>query len=170
MVHIVDKLTGRCFLVDTGASIFPHHLPWPVLNRPQRQADPLLGRAAERAVVPWPLVWVDIPAGRRPVCHYWGRFFAQPPAVGLPRGEPPCGLGVAAVICDGPIAAACATCGSQRDSKVSLSLTTPVVLKQSFFVTEQFWNMSITRRLFYEIYLSVQAPFQCAGVAESNVM
>ncbi len=96
-----------------------------VLDRPQKQADPLLGRAADRAVVPQPPVCVDIPAGRRPVRHYWGRLFAQPPAVGLPRGEPPSGLGVAAVICDG---VRFNRRGTQRGSKVSLSSTAPVVL------------------------------------------
>jgi hypothetical protein len=75
LVHIVDQLTGRCFLKDTGTSIFPQFLVFtavrPILDGTQRQADPLLRRATDRAVVPWPPFCVDIPAGRRPVRHYW---------------------------------------------------------------------------------------------------
>jgi hypothetical protein len=59
-----------------------------VLDRPQWQADPLLGRAADRAVVPCPPVCVDIRAFRCPLCHVGVDFLRSCQLLVYPGANP----------------------------------------------------------------------------------
>ncbi len=76
LVHIVDELTGRAHLVDTGAiyNIFPHHSS-------SLQSEPLLTGRRGKWIPCWEewgfglsFIGCRFPAGQCEVCHHCGGF------------------------------------------------------------------------------------------------
>jgi hypothetical protein len=80
LLHLTDKLSGRRFLVDIGASysIFPHQssqpVCGPVLKGPGGQTIACWGDAAAGAVLRPPF-YLDFSIGKSRISNSWCRFF-----------------------------------------------------------------------------------------------